>query len=182
MNKRRDGLTANIASSRNWFRTDLLPNETTLYHQSLTTPSTLQSFDGVKLLFIEDGSGTLIANGNSYPLRAGSCCLIYYCHFHKLIPDPGIELKIVTCYMSFNTFLFATIVPGYHLIEIEAVNEPVVVFFSGKRQQRVRQIIASMDNYRSGTDTDLKFALLFEWLCRLCREYRYLLKANNDET
>lgn len=171
MRKNTEGLTKNIASSRNWFRSELLPENIKMQRQSLTVPTTIQSYEGVKLLFVEDGSGTLLANGKVYSLQTGSCCLIYCFHFHKIIPAPNCTLKISTCYISYNTFLFASIVPGYHLIEIEQSLIPVLVNFSEAQQIRIRQILAAMEDSQSNPGSDLHHALLFEWLGRLCRAY-----------
>lgn len=171
MSKSTEGLTKNIASSRNWFRSELLPENIKMQRQSLIAPTTIQSYEGVKLLFVEGGSGTLLANGKVYPLQTGSCCLIYCFHFHKIIPAPNCTLKISTCYISYNTFLFASIVPGYHLIEIEQSLIPVLVNFSEAQQIRIRQILAAMEDSQSNPGSDLQHALLFEWLGRLCRAY-----------
>ena len=171
MRKNTEGLTKNIASSRNWFRSELLPDAIRLQRQVLTAPTTIQCYEGIKLLFVEDGSGTLLANGKTYSLQTGSSCLIYCFHFHKIIPTPNCTLKLSTCYISYNTFLFASIVPGYHLIEIEQSLIPVLVEFSGTQQTRIRQILAAMEDSQSNQGSDLQHALLFEWLGRLCRSY-----------
>lgn len=171
MSKSTEGLTKNIASSRNWFRSELLPDDIKLQRQSFTTPTTIQCYEGIKLLFVEDGSGTLLANGKTYSLQTGSCCLIYCFHFHKIIPAPNCTLKLSSCYISYNTFLFASIVPGYHLIEIEQSLVPVLVDFPEAQQTRIRQILAAMEESRFDSGSDLQHALLFEWLGRLCRAY-----------
>lgn len=172
MRKRTSELTKNIASSRNWFRAELLPTPAILQRQILSIPSPIQNYDGVKLLFVEDGSGTLVANGKQYSLDTGTCCLLYFFHFHKILPSPGTTLKLSICQISINTFLFASIVPGCHLIEIEQSTTPILANFSESQQFRIRQILIAMENDSSGIGNDMQYALLFEWLGRLCREFK----------
>lgn len=169
MKKYPEGLTKNIASSRNWFRQKLLPDEIKLRRQSLWESTQVQCYDGIKLIFVEHGAGTLIVNGKGFPLQRGSCCLLYCFHFHKIVPASGSPLRISVCHISYNTFLFATIVPGYHLIELEQSEDPVVTVFSQPQQHRVRQILSGMEAMGLGNDT--QYALLYELLGRLCRAF-----------
>jgi len=80
-------------------------------------------------------------------------------------------MKISTCRISYNTFLFASIVPGYHLIEIEQSKTPILVDLDENQQARIRQILASMEETSTDGDNTAQHALLFEWLGRLCRAY-----------
>lgn len=171
MKKTPEGLTKNIASSRNWFRGKLLPNVIELRHQVFQRAAEVQCYDGIKLLFVEWGSGTLLVNGRPYPLQEGSCALLYCFHFHKVIPAPDNPLHISICHISYNTFLFATIVPGYHLIEIEQSNTPILVNFTEPQQVRIRQILSTMEKAKSEAGNDIQYALLYEWLGRICRAF-----------
>lgn len=172
MSKKTESLTKNIASSRNWFRSEFLPDDIQFQHNSFSVPTALQCYDGIKMIYVEEGSGTIFTNGKMYPLQSGSCCLLYCFHFHKIIPALGCALKLCTCYISYNTFLFASIVPGYHLIEIEQSQIPILVNFSNPQQMRIRQILTALEDSQGTSDRDLQHALLFEWLGRLCRAYK----------
>lgn len=68
MSKHTEGFTKSIASSRNWFRSELLPDDIKLQCQLLERSTTIQYYDGIKLFYVEDGEGSLIVNGKSYPL------------------------------------------------------------------------------------------------------------------
>lgn len=171
MKKTPEGLTKNIASSRNWFQGKLLPDGVELRHQVFQKAAEVQCYDGIKLLFVKQGSGALLVNGRPYPLQEGSCALLYCFHFHKVIPAPDDPLHIAACHISYNTFLFATIVPGYHLMEIEQSNTPILVDFTERQQVRIRQILSAMDGARSGAENDMQYALLYEWLGRICRTF-----------
>jgi len=78
MRKQAESLTKNIASSRNWFRSEFLPDGYRLQRHILTAPTPISEYDGIKLIFVEEGNGTLVANGKSYSLHTGTCCLIYF--------------------------------------------------------------------------------------------------------
>lgn len=171
MSKHTEGFTKNIASSRNWFRSELLPDDIKLQCQLLERNTTIQYYDGIKLFYVEDGEGSLIVNGKTYSLHPGSCCLLYCFHFHRICPDRRSTLKIQTCCFSYNTFLFACIIPGYPLTEIEHSKSPVLVDFSAAQQLRIRQILSAMEECQSSPDDALQHSLLFEWLGRLCRAY-----------
>lgn len=171
MKKSPEGLTTNIASSRNWFRSKLLPDGIQLRRQRLEGAAEIQCYDGIKLLFIDEGCGTLIVNGKNYPLRAGSCCLLYCFHFHKIVPSPNEFLRISTCHISYNTFLFATIVPGYHLSEIEQSQTPILVNFTQPQHIRIKQILSTMEQAESEAGDAMQYALLYEWLGRICRTF-----------
>lgn len=171
MKKYPEGLTKNIASSRNWFRAKLLPDGIELRRQLLERTTEVQCYDGIKLLFVDGGSGTLIVNGKNYSLQTGSCCLLYCFHFHKIIPSPNDSLHISTCHISYNTFLFATIVPGYHLNEIEQSQTLILVNFTQLQQTRVNQILSTMEQVGSEAGNAMQYALLYEWLGRICRTF-----------
>lgn len=171
MSKKTESLTKNIASSRNWFRSEFLPDDIQIQPDSISMPTALQCYDGIKMIYVEGGAGTLLTNGRAYPLQSGSCCLLYCFHFHKIIPAAGDTLRLCICYISYNTFLFASIVPGYHLIEIEQSQIPILVDFPDSQQVRIRQILTELKDCQSASGSDLQHALLFEWLGRLCRAY-----------
>lgn len=171
MKKRREGLSRNVASSRNWFRPELLPDSIKLERHKIEKATSLQCYDGIKILFVENGCGTLVANGTVYSLRPGSCCVLYCYHFHRIIPAPANVLSISICYVSYNTYLFASIVPGYHLIEMEQSIDPVHVLFSEPQQARIKHILAAMEEEQACSDSSLQHALLFEWLGRICRAF-----------
>lgn len=164
-------LTKNIASSRNWFQNKLLPDDIKLRHQVLRAETDVQCYDGIKLFFVVQGSGSLIVNGNLYTLHPGSCCLLYCFHFHKIIPTPGDLLHISVCYFSYNTFLFATIVPGCHLIELELSETPILVNFTQPQQIRIQNILSNMERAASKAGNTTQYALLYEWLGRICRAF-----------
>lgn len=171
MKKRPEALTKNAASSRNWFPADLLPQDVQLRRRSLAQPTPIQNYDGLKVFYVEEGNGSLIANGRIYPLSAGSCCLLYFFHFHRIAPLPGSTLKISTFYISYNTFLFASIIVGYPLIQMEDSAVPVLVDFPEGQRPHILEIVDSMEEFHGDSGCAMQHALLFELLGRLCRAF-----------
>lgn len=102
--------------------------------------------------------------------------MLYCYHFHKIIPDPDCVMQISVCFASYNTFLFAAIVPGYHLTEMETSETPIHVVLSESQQTRIKQILSAIEETEHKNDP-LQHALFFEWLGRLCRSFSQKNKA-----
>lgn len=170
--KSKDGkLTENIALSRNWFRQGYEPEELQLRRQTVYGSTHYQYHEGILLLVVTSGQGVLLVNGLRYEIQPGSCCLLYFFDFYRLISQPDKELNICSCLIPYNTYLLLMTLPSYTLMRLEQADAPILVQFPPKSRARIERLIERMEGSSGIAYCNDQYILLFEWLARLCREF-----------
>lgn len=164
---------ADAALSHNYFRQNLLPKTPQITRLTVETTLPYTQHDGVELLLVEGGRGTLYVNGLGYTLMEGSCGLLYFYHFWRAEAVPEAPLRLVSIQMSFSTYLFISASPSYQMIFAETAQHLLLTRFCGNARKRVRQITETLlaeQESSASADEIRTFVLLSELIARLYRE------------
>lgn len=147
--------------SKNYLREDFLPQGISMDTTTVSRETVCQVRDQETLLFIRSGNGKLVVNGSSYCVGRGSCILLHFFHFHKLIPDQGSTLEVFRCLIPSTTYQYMLMIPGADFQQLERTMNPIVCTIPEPEQETFVSLLHNMENCQNDWLRNLLFFELF---------------------
>lgn len=107
------------ALSRNWVHQSLLPDNVQMRRQVVRSTLGYYYQEGCQFLLAEQGSGSLLVNGSTYPMGPGGCVLLFAHHFYSVKSDPADPLALLFCPFSYSTYAFLTTVSQFDFLSMK---------------------------------------------------------------
>lgn len=152
-----------MISSKGYLREDFLPQSISVDLSVISCETVCQVRNQQTLLFIKSGNGKLVVNGSNYCVGSGSCILLHFFHFHKLIPDQGSTLEIFRCLIPSTTYQYMIMIPGADFRQLERTINPIVCTIPDQEQEIFVSLLSSMENCQ---DDWLRNLIFFEFFGR----------------
>lgn len=105
--------------SRNWVHQSLLPGNVQMRRQVVRSTLGYYYQEGCQFLLAEQGSGSLLVNGSTYPMGPGGCVLLFAHHFYSVKSDPADPLALLFCPFSYSTYAFLTTVSQFDFLSMK---------------------------------------------------------------
>ena len=131
-----DDSVAAMAASKNFLKDKYRPKACTVRIRTLKHPSDLKSYEGVTIILVKSGRGTIVVNDEKIELNEGTCIVLHFFCFFKLIPDPQEYLEILECYAPTANYHFAMMIPGSTIRSFETSSGYVECILRGKNYER----------------------------------------------
>lgn len=148
-----------LISSRKFLREEFLPESISIDASTISVETAYQVRDQQTLLFIKSGTGDLVVNGTSYPVSPGSCILLHFFHFHKLVPTDGRALEVFRCLIPSTTYQFMIMIPGADFRQLERTLNPI---FCTVPEQEQKTFLALLNDMVTCKDDWLRNLAFFE--------------------
>ena len=162
--------TLQTGFSRNHAQKKLLPSDLRIYRQSVKTDLPYIQYEGVKMLFAEEGRGRLFINGREHPFERGDSCVLFLYHFHRLSGAMEAPLKVVSIELSHSAYLYIANAPCCQLTNIGTIHQMPFARFEELPFNRCMEIIEELKLMAGDISFAYKMALLIELFGRLYRQ------------
>lgn len=124
----------------------------------------LKNNSGITILYFHHGSGRIIVNSREYLIHKGLLMVMGAYHYYQFKPDPGYDLELTMCRLSYDTFLYMAANPYYKLTELTLNIDPLAYLLEGNMLERTEAIVrklslASAKHKQKGGETEFLLSM-----------------------
>lgn len=171
-----DSFNAHIGLSFTYHYYDdtLVPSAPLYKEKEYLAPSPLLHYDGVELLYVTAGQGTVTVNGIAYAAACGSFFVLFPHHITRIAPGESKDFRVIHCKITHATYLFLLANPCCHSLTFGYTDAPAVLTFETEEQKKIGELFQLMRAELKNISPMQKYmmnSLLTEILGRADRRY-----------
>ena len=129
-----------LGLSYSYFNRKLLPSFPVIREKNVKLPTRRTHCDEIEFLFVRDGTGEILVNGQTYPLSTGSSGILYSWQIYEIQPVLGGQLNYVSIGLSYSTFMFILSAPSCNILPI-LPEDRFLWRFQGKELHRCSKLV-----------------------------------------
>ena len=149
-----------------YFNKNILPQGIKNYRKRILKKTPNKQSEGELILFVYEGTGTIIINHESFLLKKGVSIWLGPFHNYTIIPDSGYVIELEEISTNSGAYMYILSCPYLKIKKMQVHQRPAVVSLNSEEQEYVMQIIEevqsmkAIDNYYAGKR---KFLLMMQF-------------------